>query len=71
MDVKRQQGSADQGDFLDEALQAAMRPGGGRDGGTEPAPSEEPQAPTAWDHERALTQHLMEAVTGSANLNRA
>jgi RNA-directed DNA polymerase len=71
MDVKRQQGGADQGDLLDEALKAALRHGGGSNGGTEAAPLGESQASTAWDHERALTQHLMEAVTGSANLNRA
>lgn len=71
MGVKRQQGSAVQGDLLDEALRAALRHGDGGEGGTGPAPSAEQQAPTAWDQERALTQHLMEAVSGSANLNLA
>ena len=71
MRVKRQQGGTDQGDLFDEALKAVLRHGGGGDGGTGPAPAEEPQARTAWDHERALTQHLMEAVSGSANLERA
>lgn len=71
MGVKRQQGSAVQGDLLDEAPWAALRHGDGGDGGTGPALSEEQQAPTAWDQERALTQHLMEAVSGSANLNLA
>lgn len=71
MDVKRQQGGADQGDLFDEALKAATRHDAGGEGGTGPAASEESQAPTVWDHERALTRHLMEAVCGAANLNRA
>jgi hypothetical protein len=71
MSVKRQQGDADQGDFFDEAFKAALRHGVSSGGGTGPATPEEPQAPTAWDHERALTQHLMEAVSSSANLNLA
>src|ERR1700719_196998 len=71
MSRQRRQGSADQGDFLDEALKTTLRHGLGGEGGTGPARHEEPQALTAWDHERALTQHLMEAVCGSANLNRA
>jgi RNA-directed DNA polymerase len=71
MRVKRQQGGADQGDLFDEALRAALRHGANREGSTGPEASEEPQARTAWDQERALTQHLMETVSGSANLNRA
>jgi hypothetical protein len=71
MGVKRQQGGADQGDLFDEALRAALHHGVNGEGGTGPAANEAPQAPTVWDHERALTQHLMEAVSGSANLNRA
>jgi RNA-directed DNA polymerase len=71
MDVKRQQGSADQGDLLDEALMAALRHDASGEGGTGTGAAEEPQASTAWDHERALTRHLMEEVCGSANLNRA
>ena len=71
MDVKRQQGSVDQGDLFDEALKAALRHGVSSEGGTGPETPEEPQAPEAWGHERALTQHLMEAVSSSANLNRA
>ena len=71
MGVKRQQGGGDQGDLFDEAYRAALRHGASGEGGTGPAASEESQAPTAWDHERALTQHLMEAVCGAANLNRA
>ena len=71
MDVKRQQGGADQRDLLDEALMAALRHDASREGGTGPAACEEPQASAAWSQERALTWHLMEEVTGSANLNRA
>jgi RNA-directed DNA polymerase len=71
MDVKRQQGGADQGDLLDEALKAALCQDASGEGGTGPGAAEEPQASAAWDHERALTRHLMEEVTGSANLNRA
>lgn len=71
MQVKRQQGSVRQGDFLDEALRDALRPAGGGDGGTGAAPGEERQASTAWAQERSLTQELMEAVSSSANLNLA
>lgn len=71
MDVKRQQGGADQGDLLDQALMAALRHGGGSEGGTGPAANEAPQASAAWSQQRALTRQLMEQVTGSANLNRA
>jgi RNA-directed DNA polymerase len=71
MGVKRQQGSADQGDLFDGTYKAALRHGVSGEGGTGPAANQEPQASTVWDHERALTQHLMEAVSGSANLNRA
>jgi RNA-directed DNA polymerase len=71
MDVKRQQGGADQGDLFDEALKAALRHDATGNGGTEPGAAEVSQTPTAWDHERALTQHLMEAVINAGNLNRA
>jgi len=71
MGVKRQQGGADQGDLLDEALKAALRHGATGEGGTGPEACEEPQASAAWDHERALTRQLMEEVIGSENLNRA
>ena len=71
MGVKRQQGGADQGDLLDEALQAALRHSAIGEGGTGPDADEERQASAAWPQERALTRHLMEEVTGSANLNRA
>lgn len=71
MRVMRQQGSAMQRDLLDEALRDVLRPDGGGESGTGPAPAEEPQARTAWDQERSLTQELMEAVSSSANLNLA
>lgn len=71
MGVKRQQGSADQGDLLDEALKAALRHGAIGEGGTGPDAGAEQQASAAWPQERALTRHMMEEVTGSANLNRA
>jgi RNA-directed DNA polymerase len=71
MRVKRQQGGADQGDLFDEALRAAPRHDANRKGGTGPVANEVPQACTAWEQERALTQHLMEAASGAANLNRA
>lgn len=71
MDGKRQQGRVDQGDLFDEALKAALRHGASGNGGTGPDAPVEPQAPTAWDQERALTQHLMEAVIDAGNLNRA
>jgi len=63
MGVKRRQGGG-QGDLFDEAFKAALRHGASGEGG--PGANEEPQAPTAWDHERALTRHLMEAVSGAA-----
>jgi RNA-directed DNA polymerase len=71
MDVKRRQVGVDQGDLLDEALKAALRHGVNGEGGAGPETSEVSQANTAWDQERALTRHLMEVVSGSANLNRA
>lgn len=71
MGRQRQQGGADQRDLFDPAPADTSRHGVSGEGGAGPATHEEPQAPTAWDHERALTQHLMEAVCGSANLNRA
>ena len=71
MRVTRQQGSVAQRDLLDEALRDALRPDGGGEGGTGAAPCEEPQARTAWEQERFLTQELMEAVSSSANLNLA
>jgi RNA-directed DNA polymerase len=71
MGMKRQQGSGDQMDLFDEALKASLRHGITGEGGTGAGICEEPQAPTAWDGDRALTQHLMEQVASSANLNQA
>lgn len=71
MGVKRQQGIGDQLDLFDEALKAAVRHGVPGDGGTGAGAFEERQARTAWDQDRVLTQHLMEEVASSANLNRA
>ena len=71
MGVKRQQGSGDQKDLFDEALQASLRHGVTGGGGTRAGTHEEPQARTAWDQQRALTQTLMEEVASSANLNQA
>lgn len=71
MGVKRQQGSADQLDLFDEALQASLRHGATGDGGTGTGACEESQASTAWERQRASTQQLMEQVVSSANLNLA
>jgi len=71
MRVKRQQGGVRQGDLLDQASQAALRHSASGDGGTGASAAEERQARPAWDHEQALTQHLMEAVASAANLNQA
>ena len=53
MSVKRQQGSGDQQDLFDQALQAALRHGATGEGGTGPGAREEPQALTAWEQQRA------------------
>jgi RNA-directed DNA polymerase len=71
MGVKRQQGSNDQKDLLDEDLKARLRHGATSNGGTGAGAAEEPQAATAWEQQRALTRHLIEEVTSSANLNQA
>ena len=71
MGVKRQQGSADQKDLFDEALQASLRHDAAGEGGTRSGAHAEPQAFTAWERQRALTQHVMEQVASSANLNLA
>jgi hypothetical protein len=68
MTVKRQQGSGDQMDFFDEALKAQLCHGISSKGGTGAGTREEPQAVTAWERNRSLTQHLMEKVASSANL---
>jgi RNA-directed DNA polymerase len=71
MTVKRQQGSGDQMDLFDEALKAQLCHGISSKGGTGAGTREEPQAVTAWERNRSLTQHLMEKVASSANLNQA
>ncbi len=71
MVVKKRQGGGDQMDLFDEALKAALRHDVPGEGGTGSGTSEERQATTAWDQNRALTQHLMEKVASSANLNQA
>jgi RNA-directed DNA polymerase len=71
MGVKRRQGSGNQMDLFDEALKASLRHGATGEGGTGTGAIEEQQAPTAGSQDRALTQHLMEEVASSANLNRA
>jgi len=71
MGGKRQQGSGDQGDLFDQVLRASLRHGATGEGGTGSGACEEPQAFTAWEQQRALTQALMEEVASSANLNQA
>lgn len=71
MGVKRQQGSSDQLNLLNQARQALLRLGVTGEGGTGPGAHAEPQALAAWERQRALTQHQMEEVAGSANLKQA
>jgi RNA-directed DNA polymerase len=71
MRVKRRQGSGDQRDLFDQVLQASLRHGVTGEGGTGPGACAEPQAPAAWEQQRALTRMLMEEVASSANLNQA
>jgi RNA-directed DNA polymerase len=71
MGVKKQQGRSDQKDLFDEALKTSLRHGGSGGGRTGAGACEEQQAHRAWAETRALTQHLMEEVASSANLNQA
>jgi len=71
MGVKRQQGKGGQRDLFDEALKASLRHGVTGEGGTGAGTHEERQAPAAGIEDRALTQHEMEEVANSANLNQA
>ena len=71
MNAKLQQSNKDQMDLFDEALKASLRHGMIGEGGTGADRREERQTFTAWDEKRALTQHLMEQVASSANLNQA
>lgn len=70
MGAERQQGDRRQG-LLFEASEVPSRHGRSGEGGTQPAATEEPQASTALDPARALTERLMEEVTNRDNLNRA
>ncbi len=71
MGVKRRQGSGNQMDLFDEALKASLRHGATGEGGTGTGALEEQQTSMAGSQDPALTQHLMEEVASSANLNRA
>lgn len=70
MNVERQQGRPYQR-FLFEELEEVLRHGEGGKGGTQSSPREVPQAFTATDPGRALTEHLMEEVADRENLNDA
>jgi RNA-directed DNA polymerase len=70
MDVEHQQGRWIQLKLF-EVKMGSVRHGASGDGGTEAAASEEEQASTAWNRERALTSKLMERIGERENLNRA
>ena len=70
MDVQRQQGGSYQRLLFQEPVEN-LRHGAGGDGGTGTAAIVEPQASTAFDQARALTECLMEQVVERDNLNRA
>ena len=70
MDVEHQQGTWTQLKLF-EAETGDVRHGASGDGGTEAAASEEEQASTALNRERALTSKLMERIGERENLNRA
>lgn len=70
MGVERQQGKPYQRLLFPE-LAEGLRHGSPGEGGTGPGTFAEPQAPTALDPARALTQHLMEEVCQPENLDRA
>jgi hypothetical protein len=70
MNAERQPGRLYQRMLFEQSAESLPHDAGG-DGGTRPAASEEPQAFTAFDQARALTQHLMEEVVNRENLNRA
>jgi len=71
MGVKRQQGRSDQGYLFPEMAPAGLRHGASGEGGTGSGACEEPQAPTAAEPARALTDRLMEEVTRHKNVNEA
>jgi RNA-directed DNA polymerase len=70
MDVERQQGGLYQRLLFQEAEEGSRHDDRG-DGSTEAAAREEPQASTAFDQARALTERLMEEIVDRSNLNRA
>jgi len=70
MGVEHQQGTWTQLKLF-EAETGSVRHGASGDGGTEAAASEEEQASTALNRERALTSKLMERIGERGNLNRA
>jgi RNA-directed DNA polymerase len=70
MSVERQQGTWYQGSLW-ERREDDVRHDAGGDGGTGTAASEEAQAHTVSERERALTRELMERICERGNLNRA
>jgi hypothetical protein len=70
MDVEHQQGTWTQLKLF-EVETGSVRHGASGDGGTGAAASEEEQASTALNRERALTSKLMERIGERENLNRA
>jgi RNA-directed DNA polymerase len=70
MDVEQQQGTWTQLSLFDRE-EGSVRPDESGEGGTGSAASEEWQASTALNRERALTGDLMERVCERENLNRA
>ena len=70
MNAERQPGTLYQRMLFEQPAESLRHDASG-DGGTRPAACEEPQAFTAFDQARALTQHLMEEVVNRENLNRA
>lgn len=70
MNAERQQGRFYQRLLFEQSAER-LRHGVSSEGGTGPAACEEPQAFTAFDPARALTQCLMEEVVDRENLNRA
>jgi hypothetical protein len=70
MGVEQQQGTWKQLSLL-EWREGSVRRDASREGGTGSATSEEWQASTAWNRERALTSDLMERICERGNLNRA
>jgi len=63
MGVKRQQGSGDQKDLFDQALQASLRHDATGEGGIGPGAREEPQALATWGAAMSL-----DAVTPRCSL---